>query len=63
MRNNLALWRFMFIYPVDIPFLEAHEQEEVELTILGGSFVDRFLDEANKFLLAHILWVATQVIL
>jgi hypothetical protein len=53
----------MFIYPVDIPFLEAHEQEEVELTILGGSLVDRFLDEANKILLAHILRVATQVIL
>jgi hypothetical protein len=51
------------MYPVDVPFLEAHEQEEVELTILGCSLVDGFLDEANKFLPAHILGVATQVIL
>jgi hypothetical protein len=39
----------MFIYPVDIPFLEAHEKEEVELPILGGSF------EGNELLLANIL--------
>jgi hypothetical protein len=53
----------MFIYPVDISFLEAHEQEEVELAIFRGSFVDGFLDEGNELLLAHILGVATQVIL
>jgi hypothetical protein len=43
------------MFPVDVPFLEAHEQEEVELAILGGSLVDGFLDEANELLLANIL--------
>ena len=43
------------MFPVDVPFLEAHEQEEVELTILGCSLVDGFLDEGNELLLANIL--------
>ena len=43
------------MYLVDIAFLEALEQEEVELAVLGSFPVSRLLNEGNKFFLCHIL--------
>jgi hypothetical protein len=43
------------IYLVDISLLETLEQEEVELTIFGGSLGDGLLDKVHKLLLGHIL--------
>jgi hypothetical protein len=50
-------------YLVDVTFLEALEEEEVELLVLGGIFLDGFLDEGDEFLLAHVVGGASQVVL
>ena len=48
---------------VDVSFLEALEQEEVELAVFRGSLLDRLLDERDELLLADVLRAAAQVVL
>ena len=61
--NNTNLQTNAFSNLVDVSFLEALEQEKVELAVLRGSLLDCLLDERNKLLLADVLRAAAQVVL
>ena len=48
---------------MNISGLEALEEEEVKLTVFGGSLLGSLLDESDEVRHGHVLGVAAQVVL